>query len=636
MKDLYYPRYSIEVPKSSLSGSLEGPNLAFVRVPKLDPVSPSGNICLIDRSYKFPENTSLYAGNVVKFNANIGINDTNNILVTNKYSNTHDPVTLTPINRSALVRPLWYQYRFLVAFPLVANPNGTFTARLIDNFGVEAAQDHILIDDDHSKLYTDIVNTPDKYYTVVYNSTSGQVAKLLSTEPYFKEVVSFSVTGAPEYSTQYDPVLSRYQIRTQQNPTYMISMLTIGTTRIHVKHSVEAANTEPWYVNVSNGYFKRFVGSNTYEYGVPEYYAQPFNPMLPFEYRINETPIFVDNNLLRLRHVPLGNNGDVPDDVFIYIRFSRERTDTVNYTINSTGETVDLNPYSQVNPSTVWCRIRIEDIDRTTGLVKVAGIEDASGNLLSTIADDNVIYRSDTLVAFYYYQQKDLIFQKISLNPVLDRSLLTHGVSIYATPMRANIGGAQYLSSNTVDYLLFDENEVIIGASDSTVPLGETVDEFFAVTDGSGIPQMFHDRTTFLELARVFVRNTAVIRDITDSNLVDTRILGGNILDPLPPEVIDIININTNGLYYLRYWAGIILPGNSVVVVKLPSYLLNDNYKEDGTLLTDDELIARQLDIRRVVKKHIASGVLPLVRFYDNVSGEIDYSLTPPLDRIWF
>jgi hypothetical protein len=332
----------------------------------------------------------------------------------------------------------------------------------------------------------------------------------------------------------------------------------------------------------------------------------------------------MSNNLIRLRQIPLSPIGALANDVVIYIRFSRERTDSSNYFINAQGNQVDLNPELGPTISTIWYRLQIEDIDRTTGLVRISGILDNNGNPINNIPDDNVIYKSDKLEAFYFYQELDLVFNKISLNPIFNRQLLTTGISIYIKPIRSTIGGVTQPSSLSVtDYLLFDENENILFASDPAVPQAGSVDSFFTTLPND------------LELARIFVRNTAVVRDITDTNLVDTRIVGGRLIDPLPQEIIDIINANTNGMYYLRDWDGIVMPGNSVVVIKLPLYILNDTYKPTGTRLTGTALTARMIDVRRACKKHIAAGILPIVRFYDQF-GNIHYDLNPPLDRVYF
>lgn len=645
--DLFFPRYSQEVPKSAVSGTLEGPNLAFVHVPDLDPSGPGGNVSIVDSSFRFPENTTLFADNVVEFSANLGINDTSNILLTNKYSNTIDLVNLTPLNRTISVRPLWYQYSFLPGFPMLPNPNGTFTVTILDNSGNEVSPDHISLDPSNSRIYTDISNTLDTWYQVVYLTNGGQVSKLLSAEPVFKRVSAFSPgLNNPEYIAQYDPFVNRFQIRTQADPSITFSMLTIGTTKINVKYPIAAAETDPWYLQIANGYFKRFVGQSVYEYGVPEYFTQAFNPSLPLNYQINETPIFMDNNLIRLRQVPLAPVGAVTNDIVIYIRYSRERSDTANYLIQAAGNQADPVPYSGNTLSTIWYRLSIEDIDRTTGIIRINGVIAPDGTLMNAIPNDNVIYKSDQLVAFYYYQELDLVYNKISLNPILDRSLLTNGISVYISPVRANVYDSNlaaytlYSSTVTINHLLFDKNERIVASSDPLAPIGITLDEFYMLSSAAilqtGVPLITADRTTFLELARVFVRNTAVIRDITDSNLVDTRIEGGRLIDVLPPEIIDIINTNTHDMYYLRDWDGVVLPINSVVVIKIPSYLLNDNFEQSGTMLTGDDLFRRMIDIRRTCKKHLAAGVLPVVRFYNNSTGAIQYQLNPPLDRIYF
>lgn len=648
MKQPYYIRYSSEVPKSPLSGSLEGANLSYVAIPQLDPNSPTGNISIVDSSFTFPENTVLFANNVIQFKGNYGISNTNNILVTNQYNNTIDPDKLTPTNKTLPVSPLWYQYLFLPLFPLSPNPNGTYTVSMIDNNGNVIPDTHYQIFFNGSTpvgIYTDIINTIPTWYQLVYMSNGIQVTKLLSAEPIFNAVSTFS-GAANEYIVQYNSSLNIYEVLTNGNPAYTYSILNIGTTKINVQHPVEATSTEPWYVQITNGYFKRFVNGNTYQYFVPEYYTQAFTPYLPSQYVIQESPIFMNNNLLRLRQIPLLPIGTITNDVVIYIRSSEDRSDTVNQAIDVAGGQPDFAPDTPIQPvvlSSKWYRLQIEDIDRTTGLVRISGVVDPTGNPVSNLPDDNVIYNNDNLVAFYYYNETDLIYNKISLNPLFDQPLLTQGISLYLTPAIATVtnGGItttyqiNAATTNSVNFLRFDQNEVIIEASDPNVVTGQTLTNFYSTSDGSGIPLLTNDRTTFLELARVFARNVNAITDITTSNLVDTRIVGGSLMPNLPPEVITIINRNTNGMYYLTDWAGSVLPGNSVITIKVPLYLLNDNYTISGNMLSGDNLQARMIDIRRTCKKHIATGALVLLRFYDQY-GNIRFDLDPPLDRIWF
>lgn len=647
MNQLFFFRYSPEVPKTSV-GSLVGANLAYVNPPQLDPVSDTGNISIVDRSFSFPENNVLFANTTRTFSGNIGFNDTNNILLTNVYTNTNNLATLAPINQTVPVRPLWYQHIFVPSDPIVASPNGSFSVTIFDNKNNQISSDHYQLfpaTGTPTGIYTDLLNTLDTYYFVQYLSPNGQVYKLLSVEPVFVAVDSFTGTGAGQYiATQ---TTTNWQIQVTGDPTVTYSILTIGTTKINVQHPIQAASTAAWYVRISNGYFKRVLpasagGSNTYEYYIPEYVAQPWNPKSPFQYQIDEQPIFLDNNLLRLRQNPISPLGEIANDVEIYIRNSTQRSDATNQYINGTGQNFDPVPYSGNTISNVWWRVLVDDIDRNTGLVKTGGLSSPPvagpwgvANTQITTGNDSLMYINDDLHAFYFFEQLDYVYTKISLNPIFDTTLLSTGVSIYIKPARANVGGVVYAPTTVVDHIIFDQNENIIGASDPLVPLNGTVDDFFAASDSSGIPIIGKDQTKFLELARIFVRNTAVITDITDSNLVDTRIPGGVLLPNLPAEIVAQINLDTHGLYPLLNWQGEVLPGNSVVIIKVPSYLLNDNFMVSGNPLTGSALTQRMIDIRTTCKKHLAAGVLPIVRFYDNNTGLV-LPIKPPLDRTLF
>lgn len=647
MKQPYYARYSTEVPKSPVSGSLDGANLVYINVPQLDSASPQGNICITDLSSGFIENTIQFANSVTQFTSNLGQSNTNNVLVTNVYSNAANTITqpIPPINKTIPVTPLWYVYTFLPGFPLSSNPNGTFAVTLIDNKGNTIPSYHVAIqyiNNIPTGIYTDIINTLDTWYQVVYLSNGTQVTKLLSSEPLFTLVDSFS-TASYEYMIQYNNTSNVYQIITNSSNDTVFSILNIGTTKISVQQPIHAANDDPWYVTITNGYFKRFVDSTTYQYYLPEYYIQPFTPFIPANYQVDETPIFISNNTIRLRQIPLLPTGSITDtgldingDIQIYIRYSEDRTHNVNldvnYIINTAGGLEDIAPFTANNPveqSAIWCRLSIEDVDRTTGLVRINGIVTPNGQLISNIPNDNLIFNNDTLEAFYYYNEINLVFNKISLNPLFDQALLDDGISIYIVPAQTTLSPATSQPTplqSVTNYIRFDSNEIIIDASDPTVPIGQLLTAYYTNLNTT-IPS--------LELARIFVRNTATLNQITKTNLIDTRIIGGQLLDNLPPEIINLINQNTNDMYYLRDWNGQVLPGNSVIVMKLPMFLLNEDYTVNTTQLTGTNLTDRMLDIRRTCKKHLAFGVLPLIRFYDN-HGNIQYNLTPPLDRIYF
>jgi hypothetical protein len=452
-------------------------------------------------------------------------------------------------------------------------------------------------------------------------------------------VSGFTGTGEDQYIA--NQIGSQWQFQTAGDPLVIYSMLTIGTTKIHLEHPIQAQSTEPWYLRVTNGYFKRVIGGNTYEYYIPEYIGQNFNPQPPFQYQLNEQPVFLDNNLLRLRQNPISPLNLINNDVEIYIRNSTQRSDTMNQLITGQGNIFDPIPFSSNTISNIWWRVRVDDIDRNTGLVKTGGLIkplnpgpwDVPGFTVSD--NDSLVYASDDIHAFYFFEQLDYVYSKISLNPIFDRSLLSTGISIYIKPARSNVNGVLYIPPTVVDHLIFDENEKVIFASDPAVVLGSTVDEFFTLSDNSGKPIVGADQTKFLELARVFVRNTATIRNITDGNLVDTRILGNVLMPNLPPEVIAQINFDTHGLYDLLNWQGEVLPGNSVVVVKIPGYMLNDDYTPSGTPLVGDVLTQRMLDLRIMCKKHLAAGVLPILRFYDNNTGAT-LPIKPPVDRTLF
>jgi hypothetical protein len=551
---------------------------------------------------------------------------------------------------------MWYRHKF--DLPIITQPNGLYSVQVVDSLGSTISSSHYKLYPDSGAakegIYTDLINTPDLWYYVVYLTTSGaEVRRLLSVTPIFSDI---SKTGGTligkTFKTNYSTLYNTVEITTPE-ANHQYSLMAIGTTKIAVKHPVQAADEDPWYVQITNGYFRKYVtdGSdvNVYEYYLPEYAVQTWNPSRPDKSQFGEAPIFLDNDLVRLRQTPLSNSNirtgsdiNPAENVRVYLRASSERSNEINELINAAGGKVDTAPYLGNETTEGWWELIIDGIDRNTGLIRVKGIRgklDPSDTDPTDIltGDDAKIYASDTLIAFYYYEELEYTFKKINLNPIQNRQLLTSGVSIYMRPPAYKLGSAASIpASTTVDYLMFDKDQKIIKASDTSVVLGGALEDFYAAGATEEIPGVGYNQTLLLEIARIFVRNTALIRDITDENLVDTRQQGGLLIEDLPQEVIDLINRSTNDMYELRNWDGIVLPGNSVVIIKVPSYLLNDNWEADGTLLIGDALTRRMIDIRNLCKKHLASGVLPIVRFYDNATREIVETYKPPLDRRYF
>lgn len=643
---LFYLRYSTTVPKTSV-GTLQGPILAYVAVPQLDPNDPTGNITIVDESFNFPENTTLYSNQVIQFTG--GFNaaiPTNNILVTTYYTNATNSNPNVPLLASQPVRPLWYQFIFPNSTPIIQQPNGTYAITITDNNGATIDNSHYQLwptTGQPTAIYTDLINNGDTWYYINYLSTNNTVKKqLLSVTPIYDPVASNN-PGTNQYTIQQNAFSGLWQININIANGNYPSILPIGNSNIEVLHPIQALSTSQWYCQITNGYFQRNIpdpnnGSlRSYRYFIPEYQSQAWYPNLPYMFQAGETPVFIDNTTIRLRNIPLMQPNIQANQLYIYITNSTQRSNNTNYLINTAGGLTDTSLYIQSNnnvPSQIWYRLIIDSIDTNSGLVSISGIQSPDGTITFTTGDDALLYNSDSLLAFYYFQELNYIFNKINLNPVFNPQLLNIGVSLYIQPAQYSVNNISGNNSAVTSYLLFDNNEMIIGTSDSGVPTNGTVSltQFYTGGDGSGIPGIFQDRTTFLELARIFVRNTSILDNILNGNLVDARIQGGQLMQPVPPEIQNIINNNTNEMWPLFNWHGIIMPGNSVVVIQLPYYLTYDDYTAQGNPLSGQDLINRLLDLRRTVKKNMAFGVLPILRFYDAAGNPMD-SLNPPLDQ---
>jgi hypothetical protein len=539
MNGNYYFRYSKTVPKEYAGGSLSGANLAYVNVPELDPSTDTGNLRIIDRSYVgFPENSVLFADSIVTYEVGTGsiVNDSYNFLLTSEYGNAsvNNGSPLTAIDVTIPIRPLWYIHRFGPDYVPDRLPNGSYNIRIFDDQGTQIASDHYKFDSTTSpvSLYTDLINTTDKYYTLVYMSGRAEVRRLLSVEPLYTRSYSDSPSSF-EYTLSSNPAGDNRWVVTVGNSNIQYSIKNIGTTKIAVKHPIQVTSTtDPWYVQITNGYFKRILNGNVYEYYLPEYSAsQSWKPKYPFKLQAMEKPIFIDNHTLRLKQTPLAKYADTAatKTLHIYVRKSLDRTsllsNDVNALINDLGAqtttaqaAVYLAETTPLWDSILWQELEVEDIDRNSGIVKISGLK-GTGPFNSR---DNAIYATDEIVACYYYIEEEYTFSTVNFNPLTNQAIRNGGISIYLRPAKAygyygvagnELEGSEYIASATIGWLRFDENEEIKESSSNTAD-AKYVDDFYLINDGSCIPQEGFDHTKFVELARVFISPSSAIRDI--------------------------------------------------------------------------------------------------------------------------
>lgn len=662
MNGNFYFRYSKSIPKEYAKGTLAGANLAYVNVPELDPTSDTGNLRVIDRSYiNFPENNVLFAGSTVTFAPGTGsiVNDSYNFLLTSEYGNAseNNGTTLAPINPTIPVRPLWYVHRFIDFAPDKA-PSGEYSIRVFNSKGEQIPSDHYKFDSSTapSCLYTDLINTLEEHYTIVYMSNRTEVRRLLSVEPVYNRSYA-STPGDYEYVLTSNPSGDNRWLIVVGNNGIQYSLKNIGTTKISVKHPVQVTQqTDPWYIQITNGYFKHIQNGNVYEYYLPEYSYQNWKPSRPFKLQVLEKPEFIDNQTVRLKQTPLARYTDSDDmkEIHLYVRKSVDRTytlnDNINDLINAAGNKLTTSAAATIlsasSPdwdSITWQELEISDIDRNSGLVRISGLKDSE----NYNRKDNAIYTTDEIVACYYYIEEEYTLTGINFNPLANRDLLTGGVSIYLKPAKAypypGVESATleetFIYPTTVEWLRFDEDENIVAQSASGSTFSGNIDDFYAVTNENNIPSEGNDHSKIVELARIFISPSSSIRDIVDENLIDTRIAGGNLFETLPEDVLAKVNENTYGMYPFRNWDGAVFPGNSVVVIQLPKEKLTGASSQE-------ELNDIMSNLVNVCKKHLAAGTLPIVRFYDSATDQIvdvvpdisgnPLSAHPPIDRTLF
>jgi hypothetical protein len=420
---------------------------------------------------------------------------------------------------------------------------------------------------------------------------------------------------------------NRYVVATYfTNKQHSIKVL--ESTKISVKHPVQVSSVlDPWYVQITNGYFKHIrANNNTYEYYIPEYGLQHWSPTYPHKLQRLEVPIFIDNNTVRLKQTPLSSPIDIgtPWSIRLYIKKSIDRTDSTNETINGSG-----NDASENN----WCYFVVNDYDRNSGLIKIGNLLDPTGLRVSTTPADNLIYSTDVLYASYYYKEEEYTYLKCNFNPLTNKNILSKGVSLYIKPAKYyNIASPSTLptglNSPSIEYILFDKDEKVVGGSNDTIRnFVGTLDDYYASIYYPDTPLEGGDHTLFLELARVYTAPTSTVKDLLDS-VIDTRSQGNILVSNLPQDVIDKLNNNSYDMFDLYNWSEAAYPANSVVIIRLPDYVLN----VAGVRPVGDALNAKMIEIRKSCKKHLAAGILPIIRFYDSTNGNL-LDLQPPIDR---
>jgi hypothetical protein len=108
-------------------------------------------------------------------------------------------------------------------------------------------------------------------------------------------------------------------------------------------------------------------------------------------------------------------------------------------------------------------------------------------------------------------------------------------------------------------------------------------------------------------LGKVYIQPNSSLKDMV---VIDTRTRGGGLSESISKTIISQVNPEASYYWDIGYWDGQPYQENGVVFFRLPKEIL----KKFGGRFTDGE-------VKEIVKKHLALGVLPQIEYSD-----MDYS----------
>jgi hypothetical protein len=227
----------------------------------------------------------------------------------------------------------------------------------------------------------------------------------------------------------------------------------IDNLRIQVKQPVDFSDIGPWFMRVSDGYFRSGVSGITADYWIPEFQNQSFNPVEPYKFAGRVEAFKVTDRLLKLSHEEI-----MEGTMFSYVNIIFELDDVVQYAI-TTDPSLDGAPYVDFDGKSVldsngdlviWSTSDFLSMDKRTGFV----------NTSFDISDSHNIYAS------YPYIERHFTINGMVMNPIVDQSVHRQTRVIYLVPQCApnnNVAsyniGIHYLKVSTsglIEYASYD------------------------------------------------------------------------------------------------------------------------------------------------------------------------------------
>jgi hypothetical protein len=605
-------------------------------------VTPAANLAINDRSNLLKENSSEVTTDYTEISGVSFLSDTQDPLVTGKY-------TVATTTQDAT--PLFHSHLFVNFNP----DNSDWTGKtliswsFLDSSFDKVDENEYLLDTALGKVFNNLENDtdsidPEIYYVRYTVRPTGGTAKtyseLLNNVPAyhpasFGDLDAFGNldVAALAYLSANDPS-GKYLITMPTTSTY--SYKHRSTTRIRILEPSAQETESPWHVRISKGDFASSINtglaSTTFKYRIAEFNNQSFTPYAPYKFYHDEKASIVTKRVIQVgRNVVTDADFSPTTDIIV-----KSATGTVLYAYT----TDEAKVGEEYGSSEVNYSAGIASVDNAGGLIEVEDVMDV----------DHIIYVS------YYSTEAEYEFVDYSFNPVSNRDALQTRVVVYINPESVKTGTL----SQTVHYLEVDNlgrvthcSQAVDGSIDAgTVKLlGE---DFYS--DGRPQHTIYYDKTstasglywstslpgsqyrdefsfkdkytvdTALDYAMpsgqiLTNRQTnprffplAEIRAVEASSVdtieeVDIRTRGGGIRED---KEIEAIEANEQVLWHWDLASQMSYAGAGALFIKFPQDILSDN----GGDFTKDQ-------IRDIVQRHMTGGGYPVMRSYGPVEPAI-------------
>jgi len=454
---------------------------------------------------------------------------------------------------------------------------------------------------DYVAVYNNYENSFDEetgeltvYYIRYIDEDGVSQTVLLNNKPIWTEATADDIwyTGKLKpWVKAYlvEEISTYYKLTFPTSTTY--SILILENARIYVERPAMDDKDYPWFLRIADGSFL-YTSSDgiKYIYDIPEFSSQTFNPIEPYKISAGEPFDIVAKNIIKIARTPALFESYTFDIII------KNKNEEVIYAL-TTDSTKDSTAY---NSTVSWSTDEILSYSEKEGFIQL----------------DLVLKDYYTGTVTYRFEEKYYEYVSLDLNPMGNTSIPENGfAAIYLVPRSTALGTEN--ATTTVNYLLVNCSGSITYTSqaalnvsvDSGGIIGMQYGDRRQTEAGSGTGTFLNEYTVIApsgeagQTYRYFVIAEASVTENVAPNdvvLLDVRKKGGGIKDE---NVDDVLKISPESIWYLR--GNIPYGGQGSVIVKLPYTLLSDY----GGTLTKKQ-------VEDLVKKHMAFGTYPVIRYY--------------------